>query len=153
MLPRGLGVNEYIALFAKNLRKSLVTFDADVGSLTIKSFLLAGQLDGQSLQLQAAHLRNEQPILLAGKQRMIADFNDRRANSGMLAKLGKKKAERPDADPSKGNQQARPRSSAAGQVPKPETTTANSTNQTAFQSSANVAGPAIPPSGVSAAKR
>ena len=46
LLPWDLGVNENIALFAKNLRKSLVTFDPDVGSLTKKSFLLAGQLDG-----------------------------------------------------------------------------------------------------------
>ena len=99
-------VNEYITLFTKNLSKSLVRLDAHVGPLAIKSFFFTGQLDCHPLELQTSHLRNKEPVLLAGKERVVADFNDCRTESGLLAKLGKKESKGPESDPAKGHEKS-----------------------------------------------
>ena len=101
LLPGGLGVNVHVPLAAQNLIVGLMPLDTNIGSLAIESLLFADQLDGQPFQFEPSRLRDEKPILTAGLERMMTDFNDRRADSDTLAKLGEKVAKGPMTDEGK----------------------------------------------------
>ena len=93
MLPRLLWVNDNITLFIDDFRKSHKSFDANIGSLTVKSFFFTGQLDFQPLQIESSCLRNEDPVRLAWEERVVTDLDNCLSYAGMLAKLGKKEPE------------------------------------------------------------
>ena len=104
MLPGGLGVNVHVTLAAQNLIEGLVPLDTNIGSLPIESLLFADQPYRQTFQFEPSRLRDEEPILASALKRMMADFDNRRADADTLAKLGEEVSKGPIADEGKGNQ-------------------------------------------------
>ena len=81
--------------------------NANIRPLAVKRLLFAGQLYCQTLELKPSSLTDKQTVLPAGKERVVADFNDCRAYSGMLAELRHEESEGPNTNHGEWNQQHR----------------------------------------------